>query len=59
MVLSLSKENTILSYEQKSIVDTFGSFEDFELANRNLYADYLASLAGGKQEEKQVSADEQ
>ena len=59
VVLSLSKENTILSYEQKSIVDTFGSFEDFELANRNLYADYLASLAGGKQEEKQVSADEQ
>ena len=50
VVLSLSKENTILSYEQKSIVDTFGSFEDFELANRNLYADYLASLAGGKQE---------
>ncbi|MDM8333097.1 exonuclease SbcC [Limosilactobacillus panis] len=59
VVLSLSKENTILSYEQKSIVDTFGSFEDFELANRNLYADYLASLADGKQEEKQVSADEQ
>ena len=59
VVLSLSKENTILSYEQKSIVDTFGSFEDFELANRNLYADYLARLAGGKQEEKQVSADEQ
>ena len=59
VVLSLSKENTILSYEQKSIVDTFGSFEDFELANRNLYADYMASLAGGKQEEKQVSADEQ
>ena len=59
VVLSLSKENTILSYEQKSIVDTFGSFEDFELANRNLYADYLSSLAGGKQEEKQVSADEQ
>lgn len=52
MVLDLSKENTILSYEQKSIVDTFGSFEDFELSNRNLYADYLQSLvAGGKQVE--------
>ncbi|WP_251547933.1 exonuclease SbcC [Limosilactobacillus caecicola] len=51
-VLELSKENTILSYEQKSIVDTFGSFEDFELANRNLYANYLKHLAkadGGKQ----------
>ncbi|GGI63743.1 exonuclease SbcC [Limosilactobacillus caviae] len=57
VVLSLSKENTILSYEQKSIVDTFGSFEDFELANRNLYANYLESLneANGKQ----VDSDEQ
>lgn len=43
-VLDLSKENTILSYEEKSIVDTFGSFEDFELANRNLYANYLKTL---------------
>lgn len=43
-VLDLSKENTILSYEQKSITDTFGSFEDFELANRNLYASYLKTL---------------
>ncbi|QZN92465.1 exonuclease SbcC [Limosilactobacillus panis] len=59
VVLSLSKENTILSYEQKSIIDTFGSFEDFELANRNLYADYLASLEGGNSEEGKVSADEQ
>ena len=55
VVLDLSKENTILSYEQKSIVDTFGTFEDFELANRNLYASYLKSL-GGKQ--AGVSADE-
>lgn len=53
VVLALSKENTILSYEQKSIVDTFGSFEDFELANRNLYASYLASLS----DEKQVNTD--
>lgn len=53
VVLALSKENTILSYEQKSIVDAFGSFEDFELANRNLYANYLNSLNG---DEKQVSA---
>lgn len=53
VVLSLSKENTILSYEQKSIIDTFGSFEDFELANRNLYASYLASLT----DEKQVNTD--
>lgn len=43
-VLDLSKENTILSYEEKSIVDTFGSFEDFESANRNLYASYLKTL---------------
>ena len=43
-ILDLSKENTILSYEQKSINDVFGSFEDFELANRSLYANYLASL---------------
>ena len=57
VVLSLSKENTILSYEQKSIIDTFGSFEDFELANRNLYANYLASLNGS--EGKQVDDDEQ
>lgn len=56
VVLDLSKENTILSYEQKSIVDMFGTFEDFELANRNLYASYLKSL-GGKQ--VGVSADEQ
>lgn len=47
-VLELSKENTILSYEQKSINDTFGSFDDFELANRNLYANYLHSLDDGK-----------
>lgn len=57
VVLSLSKENTILSYEQKSIIDTFGSFEDFELANRNLYVNYLASLNGS--EGKQVDDDEQ
>ena len=56
VVLDLSKENTILSYEQKSIIDTFGTFEDFELANRNLYASYLNSL-GGKN--TGVSADEQ
>lgn len=56
VVLDLSKENTILSYEQKSIVDTFGTFEDFEPANRNLYASYLKSL-GDKQ--AGVSADEQ
>lgn len=55
-VLELSKENTILSYEQKSIKDTFGSFEDFELANRNLYANYLGSLKGAQG--KQVAADD-
>lgn len=59
LVLTLSKENTILSYEQKSITDVFGSFEDFELANRNLYASYLANLVGENKEEKQVSDDEQ
>ncbi|WP_251574905.1 exonuclease SbcC [Limosilactobacillus agrestimuris] len=57
VVLSLSKENTILSYEQKSILDTFSSFEDFELANRNLYADYIKSLSDDG--EKQVTDDEQ
>ena len=57
VVLSLSKENTILSYEQKSIIDTFGSFEDFELANRNLYANYIKSLSDDQ--EKQVTDDEQ
>lgn len=57
VVLSLSKENTILSYEQKSILDAFGSFEDFELANRNLYASYIKSLSDDQ--EKQVTADEQ
>lgn len=57
VVLSLSKENTILSYEQKSILDTFGSFEDFELANRNLYANYIKSLTDGQEE--QVTDDEQ
>ena len=50
-ILDLSKENTILSYEQKSINDVFGSFEDFELANRSLYANYLASLSGGASDE--------
>lgn len=57
VVLALSKENTILSYEQKSIIDTFGSFEDFELANRNLYANYIDSLSDN--EEKQVTVDGQ
>ena len=51
-VLELSKENTILSYEQKSINDTFGSFDDFELANRNLYANYLHSLDDEKAGDK-------
>ncbi|WP_267202281.1 exonuclease SbcC [Limosilactobacillus kribbianus] len=58
VVLALSKENTILSYEQKSIIDTFGSFEDFELANRNLYANYLESLGGQDADGKQVSEDD-
>ena len=58
VVLALSKENTILSYEQKSIIDTFGSFEDFELANRNLYADYLKSLSADQDAGKQVNADD-
>lgn len=54
LILTLSKENTILSYEQKSIVDTFTTFENFEAANRNLYADYLNYLA----QEKQVEAND-
>lgn len=53
-VLELSKENTILSYEQKSIKDTFDSFEDFELANRNLYANYLEYLGKQVDDGKQV-----
>ena len=48
-VLTLSKENTILSYEQKSIKDTFSSFETFEAANRSLYADYLGFISNEKQ----------
>lgn len=56
-VLELSKENTILSYEQKSIMDTFESFEDFELANRNLYANYLKHLSQ-KSDGKQVADNE-
>lgn len=56
LVLTLSKENTILSYEQKSIIDSFGSFGDFELANRNLYSNYLTNLTEDSREEgKQVS----
>jgi hypothetical protein len=56
LVLTLSKENTILSYEQKSIIDSFGSFGDFELANRNLYSNYLTNLTDDNQDEgKQVS----
>lgn len=55
LVLSLSKENTILSYEQKSIIDAFGSFADFELANRNLYANYMKALGQDEQERKRVS----
>lgn len=51
-VLQLSKENTIMSYEMKSIVDSFGTFEDFQLANRNLYADYLKHLT---KQESEVS----
>lgn len=57
-VLELSKENTILSYEQKSIKDTFDSFEDFELANRNLYANYLEYLGKEVDDGKQVEDDD-
>lgn len=49
-VLQLSKENTIMSYEMKSIIDSFGTFDDFQLANRNLYADYLKHLASDRSE---------
>lgn len=55
LVLSLSKENTILSYEQKSITDAFGSFADFEVANRNLYTNYLTTLNKDDEQGKQVS----
>lgn len=48
IILDLSKENTILSYEQKSINDVFGSFNDFEKANDQLYVAYLNHLAKTK-----------
>lgn len=48
IILDLSKENTILSYEQKSINDVFGSFGEFKKANANLYVAYLDHLAKTK-----------
>jgi len=50
-ILNYSKEDTILIYEQRAIVDTFGSFSDFQQAVAKLYESYMADLIavqGGK-----------
>lgn len=47
-ILFLSKEDTILGYEQKSIKETFASFEAFEQAVEQLYIIYLSSLANAE-----------
>ncbi|MCM0598523.1 exonuclease SbcC [Periweissella fabalis] len=43
-ILFYSKEDTILSYEYKSIVEKFGDFDAFETAVDKLYTSYLATL---------------
>lgn len=47
-ILFLSKEDTILGYEQKNIKETFGSFTAFEQAVEQLYVVYLSALANAK-----------
>lgn len=44
-ILFYSKEDTILGYEQKSIVENFGDFESFEQAVDDLYVTYVAMLS--------------
>lgn len=49
-ILFFSKEDTILGYEQKSIKETFGSFETFEQVVSDLYVTYLATLTNTEKE---------
>ncbi|CAH0417094.1 exonuclease SbcC [Periweissella fabaria] len=49
-ILFLSKEDTILSYEYKSIIEKFGDFEKFETAVANLYKAYLVTLISKEQQ---------
>lgn len=43
-ILSYSKEDTILIYEQRAIVDAFGTFDNFQQAVVNLYESYVSNL---------------
>lgn len=43
-ILFLSKEDTILRYEQKSIDETFGDFSKFEKAVDTLYVTYISTF---------------
>ncbi|MTV81058.1 exonuclease SbcC [Lactobacillus sp. CRM56-3] len=45
-ILTLSKEDTILTYEKQSIQKSFEDFSHFESHNLSLYADYLNNLIG-------------
>ncbi|MCH5463387.1 exonuclease SbcC [Lactobacillus sp. LC28-10] len=53
-ILSLSKEDTILTYEKQSIQQRFEDFSHFESHNQSLYTDYLTNLIG----KGQVKADD-
>ncbi|GAX01179.1 exonuclease SbcC [Secundilactobacillus silagei] len=53
-ILSLSKEDTILTYEKQSIQQKFEDFSHFESHNQSLYTDYLTNLIG----KGQVKADD-
>lgn len=44
MILNYSKEDTVLIYEQRAINDQFGNFENFKMAVKNLYHDYVNQL---------------
>lgn len=46
LILSLSKEDTIINYEMQSIKKTFEDFSRFNQRNQSLYTDYLNSLVG-------------
>ncbi len=50
-ILALSKEETIYSLEKQNIRATFGSFDNFNQSNQNLYVKYLQNLT----KESQVS----
>ncbi|MCZ9311288.1 hypothetical protein PAF15_04850 [Weissella koreensis] len=44
LILNYSKEDTILIYEQRAINDQFGNFENFKVAVKDLYRDYVKQL---------------